>query len=114
MLEITGLVLCIKEALMFLIRLCNVEYSHCFVSFWETYELFFSMTNRTKRAKKRPWSSIGNNQYIIDADQKKFGVTQCKECGIVYQMCNPEDEKTHKNYHDDVLIPKFTVCSTVL
>ena len=103
-----------KEVLIFLIRLCNVEYSHCFVSFWETYELSFSMTSVTKRAKKRPRMSTGNKQYIINEGQKKFDATHCKECGFVYEICNPEDEKSQKKYHDNALTPKFTVCSTVL
>jgi N-acetyltransferase len=81
----------------------------------ETNELFSSMTNVTKqRAKKRPWSSIGDNQYIIDAGQKKFGATQCKECHIVYQTCNPEDEMAHKKYHDSAHTLKLTVCFTML
>lgn len=75
---------------------------------------FFSMTNVTKqRAKKRPWRSIGNNQYIIDAGQKKFGATQCKECSIVYQIGDPEDEVSHMKYHDSALNLKFTVRSTM-
>jgi N-acetyltransferase len=72
------------------------------------------MTIVTKRAKKQPWRSIGNNQDIIDAGQKEFGATQCKERGTVYQICNPEDEMSHKKYHDTALTLKFTVCSTML
>jgi len=58
--------------------------------------------------------STGNKQHIINAGQKKFDATQCKEYGFVYQTCNPEDEKSHKKYLDNALTPKFTVCSTVL
>jgi len=57
---------------------------------------------------------MGNNQYIIDARPKKFGATQSKECGILDQIFNPEDDKSHKKYHDSALTPKFTVCNTML
>jgi len=72
------------------------------------------MTNVTKRAKKRPWTSIGNNQYIINAGQKKLDAIQSKVCGSVYQICNPKDEMSHKKYHNSALTLKFTVCSTML
>ena len=72
---------------------------------------FFSVT---KRANKRPWRSVDNNQDIIDGSERKFRATQCKECGIMYQICNPEDDKSPKKYHDNALTPKFTVCNTML
>jgi hypothetical protein len=67
-----------------------------------------------QHAKKRPWRSTGDNQYIIDAGQKKFGATQCKECCIVYQIGDPEDEASHKKYHDSTHNLKFTVCCIML
>ncbi|XP_069676503.1 N-acetyltransferase ESCO2 [Periplaneta americana] len=64
---------------------------------------FTDVTNvKRPRGVKRPWKSIGENQYIIDAGQKRFGVTQCKECGIVYHIGDPQDEMSHQKYHDQV------------
>jgi len=86
------------------------------VSFWETYKLFFffQYDRCDKTCTETTWRSIGKDQYITDAGQKKPGATQCKECGTVYQICNPEDEKSHKKYHNNALTQKFTVCSTML
>ncbi|XP_076763046.1 establishment of cohesion [Xylocopa sonorina] len=49
----------------------------------------------------------GDNQYLLDAGQKKFGATQCMECGIVYQIGDPEDENAHLNYHNNKKTLKF-------
>jgi len=71
-----------------------------------------SLTNvKNLRGNKRPWKSIGDNQYIIDAGQKKFGATQCKECGIVYQIGDPDDEMSHQKYHNSSYNLKYIVCS---
>ncbi|KOC61390.1 N-acetyltransferase ESCO1 [Habropoda laboriosa] len=44
----------------------------------------------------------GNDkQYLLDAGQKNFGATQCTECGVVYQVGDPEDENAHLNYHNN-------------
>ncbi|CAH0717760.1 unnamed protein product, partial [Brenthis ino] len=54
---------------------------------------------------KKTLLKTGNNQYIIDAGQKKFGATQCTECGVIYEIGNPEDEHDHLIHHtaSDVL-----------
>lgn len=49
----------------------------------------------------------GENQYQLDAGQKHFGATQCSECGIVYQLGEPEDENAHLNYHNSIKVLKF-------
>ncbi|KAK2580129.1 hypothetical protein KPH14_012406 [Odynerus spinipes] len=49
----------------------------------------------------------GENQYQLDAGQKRFGATQCSECGIVYQLGDPEDENAHLNYHNSIKVLKF-------
>ncbi|XP_051174915.1 N-acetyltransferase ESCO2 [Leptopilina boulardi] len=49
----------------------------------------------------------GSDQYQIDCGQKKFGATQCNECGIVYQMGDPQDENAHLNYHNSTKTLKF-------
>lgn len=57
--------------------------------------------------RKRKWQMAGDDQYQIDAGQKKFGATQCKECGIVYQLGDWEDEMAHDNYHNNASALKF-------
>ncbi|XP_066998645.2 N-acetyltransferase ESCO2 [Anabrus simplex] len=59
-----------------------------------------------KCAKK--WKQTGSDQYIIDAGQKRFGATQCKECGIVYNSGDAEDEISHYNLHNNIQSLKFT------
>lgn len=36
--------------------------------------------------KKKKFIKTGIDQYQIDAGQKKFGATQCSECGVIYQV----------------------------
>ena len=48
-----------------------------------------------------------DNQYQLDAGQKNFGATQCTECGVVYQIGDPEDENAHLNYHNNRKSLKF-------
>lgn len=49
------------------------------------------------------------NQYQLDAGQKRFGATQCPECNIVYQLGDAEDENAHLNYHNSMRVLKFQV-----
>ncbi|XP_076299665.1 establishment of cohesion [Lasioglossum baleicum] len=49
-----------------------------------------------------------DNQYQIDAGQKHFGASQCTECGVVYQIGDPEDENAHLNYHNNKKCLKFS------
>lgn len=74
------------------------------------------MVNKKKneRGLKRSWQTSvkgggAENQYQIDAGQKKFGATTCTECGVVYQLGDPEDENAHLNYHNNVKSLKFNV-----
>ncbi|OAD56037.1 N-acetyltransferase ESCO1 [Eufriesea mexicana] len=48
-----------------------------------------------------------DNQYQLDAGQTNFGATQCTECGVVYQIGDPEDENAHLNYHNNRKSLKF-------
>nr|CAD7444017.1 unnamed protein product [Timema bartmani] len=66
------------------------------------------LTNKkTPRSSKRLWWPLGNDQYQIDAGQKKFGATQCSDCGIVYQQGDPDDEMSHLNFHNSSKSLKF-------
>ncbi|XP_020707182.2 N-acetyltransferase eco isoform X2 [Athalia rosae] len=48
-----------------------------------------------------------DKQYQLDVGQKRFGATQCPQCGVVYQLGDPDDESSHRNYHDNWKILKF-------
>ncbi|CAH2097592.1 unnamed protein product [Euphydryas editha] len=48
-----------------------------------------------------------SNQYLIDAGQKKFGATQCNECGVIYEIGNPQDEHDHLVHHNATDVLKF-------
>ncbi|KYN40575.1 N-acetyltransferase ESCO1 [Trachymyrmex septentrionalis] len=67
-------------------------------------------TKATKRNMQWQISAKGGgaeDQYQLDAGQKRFGATQCPECNVVYQMGDAEDENAHLNYHNSVRTLKF-------
>lgn len=47
------------------------------------------------------------NQYQIDAGQKDFGAQQCKQCGLMYTVHEPEEENLHRDYHESLYILRF-------
>ncbi|XP_052745374.1 uncharacterized protein LOC112053789 [Bicyclus anynana] len=59
----------------------------------------------TERGKKMIKS--GSNQYILDAGQKRFGITQCTECGVIYQIGDPQDEHDHLVHHNATDVLRF-------
>ncbi|CAO1312383.1 unnamed protein product [Diamesa serratosioi] len=70
----------------------------------ENNEIVQSTTNRLKTK----YLGIGSNQMQIDAGQKNFGITECKDCGFQYNTNVPEDEKIHDKHHSEMMnIPKF-------
>lgn len=52
---------------------------------------------------------LHKDQMLLDAGQKKFGVTQCNECNFVYHIGDMSDEACHNNYHEAVPVLKFGV-----
>nr|XP_034187472.1 N-acetyltransferase ESCO1 [Osmia lignaria]XP_034187481.1 N-acetyltransferase ESCO1 [Osmia lignaria]XP_034187487.1 N-acetyltransferase ESCO1 [Osmia lignaria] len=64
-------------------------------------------TKQTKNWQLSVKLNGGENQYLLDAGQKNFGATQCMECGVVYQIGDPEDENAHLNYHNNKKVLKF-------
>ncbi|XP_015118927.1 uncharacterized protein LOC107042403 isoform X2 [Diachasma alloeum] len=72
-----------------------------------------SLDKKSNRGVKRQaWqlstkANGGIDQYQLDAGQKRFGTTQCLDCGIVYQIGEPEDENAHLNYHNSFKTLKF-------
>uniref|UniRef100_A0A1B6DY63 N-acetyltransferase domain-containing protein n=2 Tax=Clastoptera arizonana TaxID=38151 RepID=A0A1B6DY63_9HEMI len=59
------------------------------------------VTNKRVFREKIFWKSRSENQMQIDAGQKEFGAIQCSECGLVYQIGEPEDEIQHNLYHSN-------------
>lgn len=59
------------------------------------------MTNKKHSKEKNLWKLISEDQMQIDAGQKLFGATQCSECGLVYQIGEPDDEIQHNLYHSN-------------
>ncbi|CAH2057110.1 unnamed protein product, partial [Iphiclides podalirius] len=67
------------------------------------------MSTPSKGAEKSRRSILKSisNQYVIDAGQKKFGATQCNECGVIYQIGDPQDEHDHLVHHNATDVLKF-------
>lgn len=62
----------------------------------------------SRRKYQRLWNAgYGANQYQIDAGQKSFGAHQCKQCGLVYTLHEPEEEKLHRDFHASLHILRF-------
>lgn len=62
--------------------------------------------NTTRRARQFT-GGFGAGQYQIDAGQKEFGAKQCNECGLTYTAHEPEEEKVHKEYHNNLYVLRF-------
>ena len=82
--------------------------------FTNKFSFFFRVNNPKKRKRSNAWhlsTKHGNSesQYQIDAGQKMFGATKCKECGIIYHLGDEDDENAHLNYHNSLKILKFHV-----
>lgn len=62
---------------------------------------------RLNQSHKTINAGHGTSQYQIDAGQKNFGAQQCKQCGLLYSVHEPEEEKLHQEYHASMHILKF-------
>ncbi|XP_045483222.1 N-acetyltransferase ESCO2 [Harmonia axyridis] len=56
---------------------------------------------------KRKKMKVSSDQMLLDAGQKKFGLTQCTECNYVYNAGDPDDENLHDNHHNARYILQF-------
>lgn len=61
----------------------------------------------TRKAPRTFTGGFGSNQYQIDAGQKNFGAQQCKQCGLVYTVHEPEEEKLHRDYHSSLHVLRY-------
>ncbi|XP_037933401.1 N-acetyltransferase eco-like [Teleopsis dalmanni] len=61
----------------------------------------------SSRAIYRNWMGQGRDQYQIDAGQKQFGPQQCKQCGLLYNVHEPEEEKLHREFHSSLNILRY-------
>lgn len=68
-----------------------------------------TLPNFSSNLNANKWKPIGNDQYQIDAGQKKFGMTQCAECGMNYSIHEPEDELLHSRFHNSINTLTFKV-----
>lgn len=57
--------------------------------------------------KRNTLKAFGMNQYQIDAGQKEFGAKQCPQCGLLYTVHEPEEEKLHMEYHESLYVLRF-------
>ncbi|XP_053618314.1 uncharacterized protein LOC128679861 [Plodia interpunctella] len=66
-------------------------------------------TPNTKESEKSKRCILknGSDQYVIDAGQKRFGATQCHECGAIYQIGDPQDEHDHLVHHNATDVIRF-------
>ncbi|XP_063542587.1 N-acetyltransferase eco [Cydia strobilella] len=64
-------------------------------------------TPSAKGTSKKSLLKDGSDQYVIDAGQKQFGATQCTECGVIYQIGDPQDEHDHLIHHNATNVLKF-------
>ncbi|XP_043468401.1 N-acetyltransferase ESCO2 [Leptopilina heterotoma] len=85
----------------------TVKYYPLFTKGFSTKEEAAKPESSKKKKSTLSRSAGGSDQYQLDCGQKKFGATQCNECGIVYQMGDPEDEMAHLNYHNSTRTLKF-------
>ena len=62
----------------------------------------------------KSWKGIGEQQLQIDAGQKRFGGTTCRECGMFYTVHEPEEEMLHEKFHNSVNLLNFRVNLLIL
>lgn len=68
-------------------------------------------TRENKHVKniRKIWKPLSEDQTLIDAGQKRFGVTQCSECKCVYSLGEPEDEIMHFQHHNSIAVLRYNV-----
>lgn len=71
------------------------------------------VTNNQPKCKVRLIKAASpNDQYQIDAGQKVIGPTECRKCGMVYDIGDPVDEQRHRKYHSNIEELKYKVSKT--
>ncbi|XP_022913852.2 N-acetyltransferase ESCO2 [Onthophagus taurus] len=55
----------------------------------------------------KKWDKIAPDQMLLDAGQKRFGVTKCPQCELVYCMGDINEEKAHMEVHNGTNVLKF-------
>lgn len=71
-------------------------------------------TKESKHVKniRKIWKPLSADQTLIDAGQKKFGLTQCPDCKCVYSLGEPEDEIMHFQHHNSVSVLRYNVSTS--
>ncbi|XP_018335732.1 N-acetyltransferase ESCO2-like isoform X1 [Agrilus planipennis] len=62
---------------------------------------------QNRNQNKTTWKKLPKDQMLLDAGQKRFGLTECHECKLVYHMGDPSEELLHLNYHNAGSIFRF-------
>lgn len=57
--------------------------------------------------RSKRYRALSPTQMLLDAGQKRFGVTQCGECQFVYHMGDPGEELMHNNHHSAGNVLRF-------
>lgn len=60
-----------------------------------------------KSPRPKRYRALSPTQMLLDAGQKRFGVTQCGECQFVYHMGDPGEEIMHNNHHSAGNVLRF-------
>ena len=61
-------------------------------------EVATTLRDGSSRANSRA-AAPGMKQLFLDLGQKNFGHRKCPECGLLYAVGEPEDERTHAKFH---------------
>ena len=61
-------------------------------------EVATTLRDGSSRANSRA-AAPGMKQLFLDLGQKNFGHRKCPECGMLYAVGEPEDERTHAKFH---------------
>lgn len=89
----------------------NMEEKKVFPIFEKNYRPPKSVEKSDRHAvsQAKKWKALPADQMLLDAGQKRFGPTQCIECGIIYHMGDPSEELMHSKYHSYANVLKFNV-----
>lgn len=89
----------------------NMEQKKMFPIFEKNYRPPKSAekSDRQPVSQAKRWKALPADQMLLDAGQKRFGPTQCVECGIIYHMGDPSEELMHLKYHGSASALKFHV-----
>uniref|UniRef100_A0AC34FMA4 N-acetyltransferase n=1 Tax=Panagrolaimus sp. ES5 TaxID=591445 RepID=A0AC34FMA4_9BILA len=69
--------------------------------------MFTSTPNPSASRKRKAPPTEDANQMILDLGQKNIGMTNCQECGMIYNVDDIKDRGFHDNFHNRFSKTKF-------